>query len=261
MKDLASLQEEFQRAVIDGDDAVLAELVDTSKENRAVLLNVYRNAYTERLVEFLSNDYEKLYAYLGEEQFGQMAHGFITANPSATSNARWFGVRLPEFLRETEPYRTLPELGDLAALERALNDVFDAPDAPVLDLADLTVVPADGWPRLTFAPHPATRRLDHPTNATDIWKALHNEEAPPETKILGETRQVIVYRSGGMASFRPLPSDEAMMWDEAAKGVRFSVLCEMLSIYGGEENAAGRAAQHLQRWISSGLLTRFELES
>ena len=257
MKDLASLQEEFQRAVIEGDDAVLAELVDTSKENRAVLLNVYRNAYTGRLMEFLAHDYEKLYAFLGEEQFRDLSRGFIGANPSATPNARWFGAKLPEFLRETDPYRTLPELGDLADLERALNDVFDAPDEPVLDLADLTVVPPDGWPELSFTPHPATRRLDQSTNATDIWRALQNEDTPPETKTLGETRQIIVYRSGGMASFRPMPSDEAMMWDEAAKGVRFSVLCEMLSIYGGEENAAGRAAQHLQEWINSGLLTRF----
>ena len=260
MKDLASLQEEFQRAVMDGDDAVLAELVDTSKENRAVLLNVYRNAYTGRLMDFLINDYEKLYAFLGDEQFRDMSRGFIAANPSATPNARWFGTKLPEFLRETEPYRTLPELGDLADLERALNDVFDAPDEPVLDLADLSVVPPDGWPQLAFTPHPATRRLDQSTNATEIWRALQNEKTPPKTKTPGETRQIIVYRSNGMASFRPMPSDEAMMWDEASKGVRFSVLCEMLSIYGGEENAATRAAQHLQGWISSGLLTCFARE-
>lgn len=258
MKDLASIQEEFQRAVMDGDDTVLAELVDTSKENRAVLLNVYRTAYTERLMDFLSHDYEKLYAYMGDEQFRQMARGFIAANPSATPNARWFGIRLPEFLRSSEPYRAVPELGDLADLERALNDVFDAPDEPVLDLADLSVVPPDGWPQLSFAPHPATRRLDQSTNATDIWRALQNEETPPETSTPGETRQILVYRSDGMASFRPMSSDEAMMWDEAAKGVRFSVLCEMLSIYGGEENAATRAAQHLQTWITSGLLKRFE---
>jgi len=258
MKDLASLQSDFQRAVIDGDDAVLAELVDTSKENRAVLLNVYRNAYVQRLIEFLSHDYEKLHAYMGDEQFAQMSRGFIVANPSATPNARWFGARLPEFLRSNEPYRNLPALGDLADLERALNDVFDAVDEPVLDLADLTVISPNAWPQLTFVAHPATRRLNLETNAADIWRALHNEETPPEPKTPGETCQLIVYRSGGMAAYRPLPSDEAMMWDEASKRVRFSILCEMLSIYGGEEGAAAHAAGYLQAWINAGLLTRFE---
>jgi hypothetical protein len=57
-----------------------------------------------------------------------------------------------------------------------------------------------------------------------------------------------------MATFRLMASDEAMMWDEAAKGVRFSVLCEMLSIYGGEEQAAARAAGYLQGWINAGML-------
>jgi hypothetical protein len=51
-----------------------------------------------------------------------------------------------------------------------------------------------------------------------------------------------------------MTSDEAMMWDEAAKGVRFSVLCEMLSIYGGEDEAATRAAGYLQGWINAGML-------
>lgn len=258
MKDLASLQSEFQRAVVDGDDAVLAELVDTSKENRAVLLNVYRNAYTLRLVEFLSHDYEKLYAYMGDDQFAEMARGFIIANPSATPNARWFGTRLPEFLRSGEPYRELPALGDLADLERALNDVFDAADEAVLDLADLTVIAPDAWPELSFVPHCATRRLDLSTNAADIWQALHHEETPPEPRTFGETRQLLVYRSDGMAAFRPLTSDEAMMWDEAAKGVRFSILCEMLSMFGGEDGAAARAAGYLQAWITTGLLTRYE---
>jgi len=260
MKDLASLQDEFQRAVLEGDDAVLAELVDTSKENRNVLLNVYRNAYVLRLIDFLSHDYEKLYAYMGDGQFAQMARDFIAANPSATPNARWFGAGLPSFLRDNNPYRDIPVLADLADLERALNDAFDAEDAVVLGLVDLKAVVPDAWPMLVFAPHPATRRLDLSTNAPDIWTALHKDETPPQPRTPGETNQLIVYRSDGMAAFRPLSSDEAMMWDEAAKCVRFSILCEMLSIYGGEENAAARAASYLQGWINTGLLTSVEVE-
>ena len=260
MKDLASLQDEFQRAVVAGDDAVLAELVDTSKENRNVLLNVYRNAYVLRLIDFLSHDYEKLHAYMGDEQFAQMARDFIAANPSATPNARWFGAGLAKFLQTSDPYRDMPVLSDLADLESALNDVFDAEDAVVLGLVDLKAVAPDAWPMLTFVPHPATRRLDLSTNASDIWSALHKDETPPQPKAPGETNQLIIYRSDGMAAFRALSSDEAMMWDEAAKGVRFSILCEMLSIYCGEENAAARAASYLQGWINSGLLTRVEIE-
>ena len=145
---------------------------------------------------------------------------------------------------------------ELAGLERALSDVFDAQDADALGLDDLKAIAPEAWPNLTFSAHPAVRRCDFTTNADDIWRALHNEETPPAPKHPGETRQVIFYRPEGMATFRPMTSDEAMMWDEMARGISFSVLCEMLSIYGGEDEAAGCAAGYLQSWITAGMLHR-----
>lgn len=255
MKDLATIQDEFQRALLDGDDTVLDDIVDSSKENRRVLLGVYRNAYVLRLIDFLANDYEKLYAFLGEEQFGGMARTFIAANPSTTTNARWYGHKLPGFLA-AEPYSDMPVLADLAALELALTDVFDARDAAAIAMSDIAAVAAEDWPGLTFTPHPATRRLDLSTNANDIWRALHNDETPPGSEALSETRHLIVYRHEGMASYRPMSPDESMMWDEAANGVPFSVLCEMLSMYGGKDEAPVRAATYLRGWIDTGMLAQ-----
>lgn len=53
---------------------------------------------------------------------------------------------------------------------------------------------------------------------------------------------------------RPLGAEEAMMWTEAAKGVRFGVLCEMLATFDDPDHAALRAAQYLQGWLLSGAL-------
>ena len=46
------------------------------------------------------------------------------------------------------------------------------------------------------------------------------------------------------ARFRPLSTEEEMMWDEAAKGVRFGVLCEMVSTFAGKDDAELRAASY-----------------
>ncbi len=256
MSALKELQESFQRAVVDGDDAVLAELVDSSKENRTVLLGVYRHAYGARLIDFLRNDYEKLHALLGDDQFDDLGRAYIRAHPSTTPNARWYGARLPHFLKNTAPWRDAPALADLAVLEQALNDVFDAGEAEILTLEDLAQIASEDWPALTFTPHPAVRRLDLATNAADIWRALNEDRTPPDPCAVAETAQFIVARADTMATFRPLASDEAMMWDEAAKCVCFSVLCELLAMYGGEEAAAARAAGYLKGWIEAGLLTR-----
>ncbi len=258
MKTLASYQDEFQRAVVDGDDAVLVELVDTSRENRRTLLGVYRNAYVERLIDFLETDYEKLHALLGDEHFTTLARDYIATHPSKTPNARWFGFKFPEHLRASDQYADAVLFADLAALERSLTDVFDAEDSDRLILDDLSAIPPQDWPSLAFNPHPATRRVDLTTNAEEIWHALNEDETPPAPRTLGETRQIIAYRPEHMAMIRAMASDEAMMWDEASKGVCFSVLCEMLSIFSGEEEAAIHAAGYLQGWINMGMLSGFK---
>jgi uncharacterized protein (UPF0276 family) len=52
-------------------------------------------------------------------------------------------------------------------------------------------------------------------------------------------------------------SEEAMMWDEAAAGTRFGVLCEMVATYGGEDGADFRAASSLKDWVDMGSLAGF----
>lgn len=256
MTTLKELQDTFQRAIVEGDDAVLSQIVDTSKEKRDVLLGVYRNAYVLRLIEFLANDYEKLQGLLGDEQFDALARDYIAVHPSTTPNARWFGRNLPEFLRSTPRYKTMPVLGDLATLEKSLNDTFDASDADSLEMADLATLDGDGWAALTFTPHPSTIRIDLSTNAAGIWSALHEEETPPQPSTTESPVRILVSREDGMATFRPLADDEAMMWDEAVNGVSFAVLCEMMAVYAGEDEAAPRAAGFLKSWTDRGILAK-----
>ena len=63
-----------------------------------------------------------------------------------------------------------------------------------------------------------------------------------------------------MARFRPFSTEEAMMWDEAAKGVRFGVLCGMVATFAGGYDAELRAASYLKGWVDTGLLTGFQLQ-
>ena len=55
-------------------------------------------------------------------------------------------------------------------------------------------------------------------------------------------------------------TEEAMMWDEAAKGVRFGVLCEMVATFAGEDDAELRAASYLKGWVDTGMLAGFQLQ-
>lgn len=255
MSDLARQQADFQRGILVGDDAVLNEILDSDKEKRETLFGVYRYAYGSRLVEALRNDHELLHAYLGDEMFDEMGHSYVKARPSENPNLRWFSQGLPEFLRSNAPYSQHPVLADLAALEKALNDAFDGTDGAVLSLADVAAFAPEVWKDLTFAPHPTAARLDLTTNAAAIWRALKADETPPDAVALGEPARILVWRQQNTPKFRELPTEEAMMWDEAAAGVPFGVLCSMLATYDDPDNAAGRGASYLHGWVTGGCLS------
>ena len=259
MSDFARQQGEFQRGVLTGDDAILAEILDSPKETRATLFGVYRYAYGSRLVEAMRNDHELLHRYLGDETFDEMGHAYVKARPSQHPNLRWFSQGLPDFLRSNEPYSNHPVLADLAALEKALNDAFDASEGAVLPLEAMAGFAPESWNDLVFAPHPSAQRIDLATNAAAIWMALKNEEAPSEAETLAEPSRLLVWRQDTTPMFRELTAEEAMMWDEAANGIPFGVLCEMLATYDDPDGAAARGASYLHGWITAGLLTAASL--
>jgi hypothetical protein len=254
MKSLKEIQDEFQRGILAGDDAILGEVNDSSKEERRVLFGVYRNAYVARLAEILGEDYEQIH---GDRAFANLVRAYIAGNPSDQRSARWFGRHMPAFIAKSGTFADHPEVAELAALEKALADAFDGPDAEPLRFAELAELPADAWPGLVFEPHPAAIRLTFATNAAEIWTALKNETAPPKPTRLPEPQALLVWREGFMARFKPLSTEEAMMWDEAAKGVRFSVLCEMVATFAGEDEAELRAASYLKGWVDMGMLAGF----
>jgi hypothetical protein len=260
MKGLRALQESFQRGILAGDDSILAEVNDSAKEKRKVLFGVYRSAYVARLAEILGEDYEQLHAYLGDQSFARLVKAYIAANPSDQRSARWFGRHLPAFVRESETYAKHQEVAEIAALEKALADAFDGPDAAPLDISALAALAPEAWPGLVFKPHPAAIRLTFKTNAAEIWSALKSETAPPQAQALPEPQAILIWRQEFMARFRPLSPEEAMMWDEAAKGVRFSLLCEMVATYAGEDEAELRAALYLKGWVDMGMLTGFQTQ-
>jgi hypothetical protein len=255
MSDFARQQADFQRGILAGDDSVLAEILDSAREKRETLFGVYRYAYGSRLVEALRNDHELLHAYLGDEMFDEMGHAYVKARPSENPNLRWFSQGLPEFLRSNAPYSKYPVLADLAALEKALNDAFDGRDGAVLALADVAAFAPEIWKDLTFTVHPTAVRLDLTTNAPAIWRALKAEKTPPDAVMLEEPIRILAWRQESTPMFRELLSEEAMMWDEAAMGVPFGVLCSMLATYDDPDNAAARGAGYLHGWVSGGCLS------
>ena len=256
---LREIQDRLQAAILTSDDAILDTILDNSRTSRETLFGVYRNAYVGRLVDVLKSDYALLRSYVGDDTFGGFARAYISAHPSRTQNARWFGAKLPEFLATSKWNDEHPRLAEIAQIEKAVSDAFDATDAPVLGVENLVKFPPESWGRLAFVPHPSAARFDAATNAFAIWRALKDDETPPEAATRDAPDHLIVWRQDATPRVRAMSDEETMMWTEACRGVRFEVLCEMAATYDDPENAAGRAAGYLQGWLSSHLLTSASL--
>jgi hypothetical protein len=192
---------------------------------------------------------------MGAERFNPMARAYIGSFPSRNPNARWFAHKLPEFLKSHEVYAREPVLGDLTALERALNDAFDGADAPVLSMADLAAIPAERWGELSFVCNPTATCFEVSTNVAAIWSALKAGKPPPACAPASDGVHILAWRNERTALFRTLSAEEAMMWLETAKGATFGALCQLLAAYDDPPGAPARAAGILKGWLEGGLLS------
>jgi hypothetical protein len=255
---LAELQTTLQAGILNGDQTILASIKDSPRTDRAALFNVYYDAYRSRLAEFLSNDFPMLRNYLGEEAFGSLVEDYIESTTSRQPNARWYGMRLPDFMLRIPSWLTNRSAVDLARFERALSDAFDAADAPRAAIESLQDACSEDWPRLVFDFHPSVILLDLVSGTAGIYEALADGKEPPA---IGEGGEAIVFwQNDGQSFYRPVTADERLALKEAMQRKRFAELCALMAFQSGGDVTA-RAAGLLSQWFADGLIARCSIES
>ena len=266
MTKLADLQHDIHMTILDmatggtildmatGGERHLAAPCNATRGQR---LAVYGDAYLLRLTEFLASDFEQLKRYLGETRFNGMARAYVRHYPSGTPNARWFSRHLPAFLKDHGDYRRHPEVAELAALEQALNDVFDGPDGPVVTMRDLPAIDPQVFGETVLDLVPAVRKFAVFTNAASLWSSLRCGETPPSAIDLRAPAQILVWRQNLGSRFRILGNEEAMALDGVAEGLSFGAICEMMAALDDADGAALRAAGYLRGWLEAEIISRF----
>jgi hypothetical protein len=207
----------------------------------------------------LAGEHQKLRCYMGETAFEAMARTYVSRHPSDQPNARWYARHLPEFLARALPFARTPELAELASLEGALNDAFDAPQAPVVTCAELAALGSAALAAAALDIHPSARRLRVTTNVTGLWSCLKCDEMPPKPYRLEAPQEILVWRQGESSRFRLLGDEEAMAFDTAAEGAPLSAVCETIAAMDGPDTAALRAAGYLRGWVEAQAVSRIRL--
>jgi hypothetical protein len=235
--------------------------VSDDRLSAALRLEVYANAYFYRILDALKEDYGELAAALGHAGFHDLVTAYLLAHPPSHPSLRWAGARLARFLAEeraAEPFRRRwPFAPDLARLEWALVDAFDAADAEILDRDALAALPPSAWADLRLAFHPSVRllRLSYPVHRMRKGSAAEGAVTPPAAHA-PEPTAILVWRSGERAQSRALEPLEADLLEAALGGARFGELCERAAEALGDAEGPLRVAGILDGWVEGRLLAR-----
>ena len=219
-------------------------------------LDIYADMYFYRLRDCLRGDFPAVAAVVGEARFHNLVTDYLLAHPPRHFSLRFAGQHLPAFIRRNAVTEALPFLPDLADLEWAIVDAFDAPDAPVLTTDRLAAVPAADWAGLRFGVTPSLQVLRCEWSVHATWQQVQDER-PPDAPRRAVT-WLRVWRQDLRVFHRSIDAAEAAGLRDVLAGATFGQVCERVA--GADEgDAVSRAFSLAASWVRDGLLTPLEV--
>ena len=250
-----SVQAQFQQHLLGDGDAT--NLIVGSASRRRLGLGIYANAYRLRLLETLSDAYQKTQAVMGEAAFETAAFAYITSHPPTTRSLRWYGDRFSAHLASQLP--GTPALAEMAGLDWALRTAFDGPDAAVLDAAALGAIEPEAWATLWLVPVPTAELLLFSHNTVAVWQALDDDEPPPPLAASAVAVDWLVWRKGLQPHFRSLHPVEARLLRAMLQGLTFAEACTLAGSLAadnghGDDEVSALIGGCMQQWLEDQLL-------
>ncbi len=123
--------------------------------------------YFSRLIEILAEEFPTVQHLFGKELFDEVVKDYVTRHPSTHYSLTRLGSKFPAYLAdEADDIPNLEFAADVATVERAMEDVFDARRVEPIQFEELTAIPIERWGDVRLQTIPALRllQLDYPVN-------------------------------------------------------------------------------------------------
>lgn len=194
---------------------------------------IYARMFLHRQVDALREMFPKLVVALGDEAFFELAARYVQAHPSEHPDLGQLGRKLAAFLDR-------PDLRDLARLEWARGEVFEAPAAESLTPEKFTSLAEDPEAFMHYRVRliPALRLLELDHDIAPLWEetAASADQLPT---------QWVVWRSGFDVFHVAVDPDEA-------RAVRLALASAPLADVCAALDDPQRATEALQSWLAEG---------
>ena len=180
-------------------------------------LQIYAGMYPLRMRDALRADYPALSELLGERGFEKVVGDYVAAHPSRSFTLARLADRLPEFLTGWGSPRRRGLLTDVARLEQAGAQVFDAEESAPMDPSALQSVPAEDWPGVRLRPAAAFRVVRVRPGAVDVLDAVLEGNPVPDRAGRGRV-EVAYYRKDFVVLRRTMGPFEGNLLASLAAG-------------------------------------------
>jgi len=221
---------------------------------------IYTRMYFARLFEVLQADYPALEKIVGEDAFEKIARAYVAKFPSRSYSLNPLGRRLPEFLARAPrvPKRVIAV--DIARVERAMSEVFDAEEAAPLSPDAVAAVPASAWASARLVPIPAFGLLALRTRANAAVSAARQETPLPDLRT--HATWVAVFRRDDTVYRLDLTEPQFALLSALCRGKTVRVALAAAVKAAGRRDAAALPGQlfgWFRTWTEEGLFRAIEI--
>ncbi|MDH3580270.1 MAG: DNA-binding domain-containing protein [Hyphomicrobiales bacterium] len=256
MPPLSDNQRDFAQSVMDADHPVPAGVTSHLRAQPLKRFNVYRNNVYSSLIDVLQACFPVVTRLVGEEFFRATARVYVDQHPPTSPVLMRYGHVFADFLQGFEPVDDVPYLPDVARLEWAWSEAYNAADrAPVTPEA-LQSVPPEKIETLLFELHPSARLVRSEYPIVTIWSSNSRDDEPEPIDAGAGSEDALILRPGLDVEVRRLPAGGAVFIDALADG---------LSLGAAAQRAAGSAEEfdlqaNLTGLFGSGAITSAEAD-
>ena len=171
--------------------------------------NVYRNNVTVSLINALAATFPATQRITGADFFRAMARFHVRASPPTSPLLFEYGHGFPNFIERYEYAQPMPWRADVARIERAWLDAYNAADKVPLIPQALASISPENLADAIFTPHPATRIVRSRFPAVSIFAANRND-GPVSRIEAADPEDALVTRPGLEVAVRHLPPGGAV---------------------------------------------------
>ncbi|MEO6327191.1 MAG: DNA-binding domain-containing protein [Thermoanaerobaculia bacterium] len=218
-------------------------------------LAIYQEMHLPRMVDALASDYPMLLSLVGREAFEELVAAYNRVHPSRSYTLNRLGDRFPEFLATHGAARGRQVRADLARLELAMTEVFDADETACVSSEEIAAIPPQAWSRARFQPIAALRLVSLETNAHALFSALRAGEAPVASRRKRE--HVLVFRRDYGVRRRALVPAAFALLQELVAGETLVGALETLT-RSRRSIASDAVGTWMREWITDGLFARIQ---